>query len=91
MDDIRTLYCNNNGRPTKDLRSVTGAIILQHLFDYTDDETCGAFLCDNRWIEALSLDSLRPRGRAICPRTLWEHTNKLSQSGFLKTILDMVN
>jgi hypothetical protein len=91
MDSIRALYCNNNGRPTKELRAVTGAIILQHLFDYTDEEACGAYLCDNRWIESLNLDGQRRSDRTISPKTLWDHTKKLSKSGLLKTILDAVN
>ncbi|MDR0548059.1 MAG: hypothetical protein LBI10_01390, partial [Deltaproteobacteria bacterium] len=29
MDKIEDLYCQDNGRPTQDLRAVTGDIILQ--------------------------------------------------------------
>lgn len=91
MEDIRKLYCQNNGRPTKDLRAVTGAIILQHLFDLTDHATCEAFLYNILWIEALNTHSLKSRDQSISPRTLWEHTQILAKSGLLKTIFDYVN
>jgi hypothetical protein len=40
MDEIASLYCADNGRPTKDLRAVTGAIILQQMFNLTDLAAC---------------------------------------------------
>jgi hypothetical protein len=91
MEKIRKLYCQNNGRPTKELRSVTGAFILQHLYDLTDHDTCQRFLYDNLWIEALDLDAVDLRDRYISPRTLWDHSKKLAGSGLLDTILNSIN
>ena len=91
MEDIRKLFCRNNGRPTKELRSVTGAIILQHMYNFSDEQTCYHFLFDNLWIEALDIDLLDPENRYLSPRTLWEHTKRLTQSGLLPKILNSVN
>jgi hypothetical protein len=91
MSEVVKLYCEDNGRPTKELRAVTGCIILQHLFDFTDTLTCEQYLYNSLWGEALNLNSLKMDDRRIAPRTLWDHTKKLSTSGLLIKILDAVN
>jgi hypothetical protein len=83
-DEIGKLYCPDNGRPTKELKAVIGALILQHLFDLTDHEACQRYLHDARWSEALDLDALDERDRHISPRTLWERSKKLAGSGLRK-------
>jgi hypothetical protein len=91
INDIRTLYCQDNGRPTKELKSIVGAIILQNMFNLSDGETVQRFLFDNLWIEALNLGSVQEKDLYICPKTLWSHSQKLSESGLIDTILDSVN
>jgi hypothetical protein len=90
MDKISDLYCNDNGRPTKELRALTGAIILQHLFNLSDNETCEQYTVNNCWIEALALDTLTVENWSVCPKTLWNLTNKLVKSGLYKDILETV-
>jgi IS5 family transposase len=91
MDKIEDLYCQDNGRPTKDLRSVTGAIILQHMHNLSDLETCEKYEFDNLWFEALGLANVMDRDLSISPKTLWNHSEKLATSGLLQEILDSVN
>ncbi|MDR2613111.1 MAG: hypothetical protein LBG06_09935, partial [Deltaproteobacteria bacterium] len=55
MERIRQRYFRNNSRPAKDLRAVTGCLILRHFLRLTDNETCQNHLHDNLWIEALDL------------------------------------
>jgi hypothetical protein len=74
MDKIRSLYCQNNGRPTKELRAITGAIILQNLFNLSGIETCDNFTFNLLWHEALNLGSLEIKDLSICPKTLWNHS-----------------
>ncbi|MDR2613548.1 MAG: transposase, partial [Deltaproteobacteria bacterium] len=81
MERIRQRYCRNNGHPSKDLRAVTGCLILRHLFHLTDNETCQNHLYDNLWIEALDLGGKPLEDRCICPRTLWEHSRRLGDGG----------
>jgi hypothetical protein len=83
MEKIRKLYCGDNGRPTKELTALTGALILQQMHDLSDIETCENYTFNNLWIEALNLGSLEDKDWSICPRTLWSHADKLTKSGIL--------
>jgi hypothetical protein len=91
MKKISALYCQDNGRPTKELRAVTGAIILQNMFNLSDLETCDRYTFDALWGEALNLGSLGLKDLSICPKTLWNHSAKLADSPLLREILDSVN
>jgi hypothetical protein len=70
IDQLRGLHCQDNGRPTKELRSVLGAIVLQHIFDLSAPETVQRFVFDNLWAEALNLGSVQENDLYICPKTL---------------------
>jgi hypothetical protein len=55
-DLFRPLYCEDNGAPNKSVRVLVGAMILQALFDLTDEEAQAAIDYDLRWHMALGLD-----------------------------------
>jgi hypothetical protein len=42
MDQASKLFCANNGRPTHDLRTLTGKLVLQELFDMIDSQILNA-------------------------------------------------
>jgi hypothetical protein len=91
IDEISALYCGDNGRPTKELRALTGAVILQNLFNLTDNDTCQQYTTNLVWNEALNLTDLPLKDWSISPRTLWAHSNKLVASGLASKIMDTVN
>jgi hypothetical protein len=76
MEKIRKLCCEDNGRPTKELSSVIGSLILQQMFNCSGIETCQNFLFNNLWIEALNLGSLSNKNWSICPKTFLESLPK---------------
>jgi hypothetical protein len=43
IDQIRDLYCSHNGRPTKDLYTLTNLVVFQQIFDLTDAQTGFSF------------------------------------------------
>ena len=90
MDKIKALYCSNNGAPTKELYAIVGALILQQMFSLTDIETCNHFLYNNLWIEALNLGGQTDRNLYISPRTLWDHSKKMLDSGLMEDIFNAV-
>jgi hypothetical protein len=91
VEDYANLFCGDNGRPTKELTSVLGAIVLQHLFNLNDVDLCRRFAMDNDFIYALKLDCLPDKDRRICPRTLWAHSKRLANSDLLDNMLQKVS
>ncbi|MDR2611979.1 MAG: transposase [Deltaproteobacteria bacterium] len=90
MERIRQRYCQDNGRPAKDLRAVTGCLILQHFLHLTDSETCQNHIYDNPWIEALDLGGKPLEDRCICPLTLWEHSRRPGDGGNGDNLLEEI-
>ena len=66
---FRPLYHAENGAPCKSIRLVVAVLILQGLFDLTDEETQAAVDFDLRWHLALGLDPCDD-GDYVSQRTL---------------------
>ncbi|MBF0468813.1 MAG: transposase [Desulfamplus sp.] len=48
-------FSSSNGRPTKDLYTVVGVLILQQAFDLTDEETVDQLAFNMQWHYALNI------------------------------------
>jgi hypothetical protein len=90
VDKIAALFCRN-GCPTKELRAMTGTLILQQMFNLDSKETCVRFTLDNVWIEALDLGSLEEAEWKVCEKTLYNFADKITKSGLFDAIMDSVN
>lgn len=68
------LYCADNGRPNKPVRTVIGILVLKEFFDLTDDETLYRVDFDLGWQVALGLT---PEEAHCCQKTLHNFRAKL--------------
>jgi hypothetical protein len=59
------------GRPTKELYTVLGVLILQETFDLTDQETVDQLSYNIQWHYALNIVEESDTAKYICPKTLW--------------------
>ena len=73
-DQFRDLYCANNGRPNKPIRTLVGILVLKDMFDYTDQDALGCVDFDLRWQVALGLT---PEDAHCCQKTLHNFRSKL--------------
>ena len=73
-DQFRDLYCADNGRPNKPVRTIAGALILKELFDLTDEQTLYRLDFDLGWQVALNLT---PEDAHCCQKTLHNFRAKL--------------
>ena len=73
-EQFRELYCADNGRPNKPVRTVVGTLVLKEMFDLTDDETLYRVDFDLGWQMALDL---RPEEAHCCQKTLHNFRAKL--------------
>jgi hypothetical protein len=64
-------FTNGFGRPTKELYTVLGALVLQQVHDLTDDETVNQLSFNIQWHYALNITEESDSAKYMCPKTLW--------------------
>ena len=74
------------GRPTKDLSTVMGLLILQQTHDLDDEETVEQLAFNVQFHYALDITEESDDAKYICPKTLWNMRRIAVDSG-LETLL----
>jgi hypothetical protein len=70
VEEIQAKFHSHMGRPTKDLRMMLGVLILQQMFNLTDEETCHQFSFNTAWHYALNIITEDDDSKYLCERTL---------------------
>ena len=70
VDQIRPHYDPVQGRPTKELHALLGAVLLQQMLDLTDEETVDQFAFNLQWHYALNITGESDQVAYLCPKTL---------------------
>jgi hypothetical protein len=68
------------GRPTKELFSMLGALILQQTFDLTDEETLQQYAFNIQWHYSLNISEETDNAKYISLKTLWNNRNIIAQN-----------
>lgn len=68
---IFPFFSDGVGRPTKELYTVLGVLVLQQIFDLTDEETCSQLAYNIQWHYALNITEESDSAKYMCPKTLW--------------------
>jgi len=68
------------GRPTKELYSMLGALILQQTFDLTDEETIQQYAFNIQWHYSLNISEETDDAKYISLKTLWNNRNIVAQN-----------
>lgn len=71
---FQDLYCADNGRPNKPVRTIIGVLVLKEMFDLTDEQALYRVDFDLGWQVALSLT---PEDAHCCQKTLHNFRAKL--------------
>ena len=76
---ITQAYCQSNGRPTKDLVTLTGLTVLQELFNQTDAQAMASLTGDCHYHLALGLtrEMLTDDYLVMCPKTYYNFKQRL--------------
>ena len=64
-------YHESNGRPTKELYSMMGLMVLQQMHDLTDDQAVEQFCFNVQWHYALNITSASDAAAYISNKSLW--------------------
>lgn len=65
-------YRKDFGRPSKNLHSMLGVLVLQQMHDTTDEETVQRLAFDTRWQYALDITGTTDEALYVCLKTLWK-------------------
>ena len=87
---IAPYFCPNFGRPTKELYSAIGVLILQQMHDYSDNEAVSQLAFNQQWHYALHIDDESDAAKYMCPKTLWNFRDKVAENNLESDIFDSV-
>jgi len=71
VEALRKHYHDWHGRPTKELYSMIGLMILQQMHDLTDDQAVDQFCFNIQWHYALNITSQADAASYISHKSLW--------------------
>ena len=93
---VAPYFCSNNGRPTKDLRTMMGLTVLQEMHDWTDKQTQLALSHDNAVRYALGIETGNDATLYVSRKTLHNFravikNNNLHDAIFNETTIKLIN
>lgn len=78
------------GRPTKDLYTVVGALVLQPIFDFSDEELQRAVMFNQEFQYALDIPDASEENTYLSVRTLWNYRALIEKEGLAPVIFEML-
>ena len=83
-------FCSNNGRPSKELYTTLGILILQQTFDYTNIETTDQLSYNTQWHYALNITEESDSAKYYCPKTMWNIHELVSKNNLADAIFNSI-
>jgi hypothetical protein len=80
VEQLAQLFCNNNGRPIKDLYTMAGLTVLQEFFNLTDEAAVDRLMTDFGFQVALGLNEATDENLYITIRTYINFRSRLVSS-----------
>ncbi len=71
-------FNDNMGRPTKEIYTVTGALVLQQMHDLSDEDVTSSIAFNTDWHYALDITGESDNEKYICERTLRTYRPEVS-------------
>ena len=90
VSKIFPFFSDGFGRPTKELYTVLGVLVLQQTFDLTDEETCSQLTFNIQWHYALNITEESDSAKYMCPKTLWTMRNILVENALDDFVFECV-
>jgi len=90
IDAITPFFSETQGRPTKELYSLIGALVLQQMHDLTDNETVEQFSFNVQWHYALNITSAGDAEAYMCTKTLWNVRNIIAENEIDKILFNSI-
>lgn len=81
-------YHLSHGSPTKELYAMMGVMVLQQMFDLTDEETVTQYAFNIQWHYALNITGETDTAAYISLKTLWNMRDILSANDLYATLFE---
>jgi hypothetical protein len=91
VEELARHFHQDMGRPTKELFTMMGAVLLQQIFDLTDKQTVDAIAFDIQWHYALDISDESDDAKYISEKTLWTIRIIMAKNGIDKKMFDIIN
>jgi len=78
VDQIAPWFRADLGRPSKELYTVLGVLVLQQMHDLTDADTVQQLAFHEQWHYALNIAEEGDAAKYMCPKTLWNIRKKVT-------------
>jgi len=83
-------FTHGFGRPTKELYTALGALLLQQAHDLTDEETVNQVAFNTQWHYALNITEESDSAKYLCPKTLWNMRSIVVDNGLDALLFDQI-
>ena len=87
---LRKYYHDSDGRPTKELSSMIGLMILQQMHDLTDEDAVEQFCFNIKWQYALNITNASDAYSYVSLKSLWTMRSLLTAEGLHEVLFDSV-
>ena len=88
VDELRKHYHDTDGRPTNEMYSMVGLMILQQMHDLTDEEAIEQFAFNIKWHYALNVTGNSDKFSYVSLKSLWNMRNLLTNEGLYSVLFD---
>ncbi len=88
VSELSPFFNAGFGRPTKDLYTVVGVLILQQTHDLTDQEAVDQLAFNIQWHYALNIFEESDSAKYMCPKTLWNMRTIVAEHGLEETLFN---
>jgi hypothetical protein len=88
--EVGSHFNDDFGRPTKELHTVLGTLLLQQALDLTDDETVNQLAFNIQWHYALNITEESDSAKYICAKTLWNMRSIVTDNTLDATVFDHI-
>lgn len=78
---LRPFFASGFGRPTKELYSIVGALVLQQMHDLSDEQTVSHVAFNQQWHYALDITDQSDNSTYLCEKTLWSFRTIMADNG----------
>ena len=87
---VAPFFTDGFGRPTKELYTALGAILLQQAHDLTDEETVNHVAFNTQWHYALNITEESDSAKYLSPKTLWNMRSIVVDNGLDAPLFDHI-
>ena len=82
-------FSTDMGRPANELVAVTGAMLLRHMHDLTDEETAEQFAFNMQRHYALDITNNSDKAACVCPKSIWNMRFVMTKYGLYDEVTPM--